>query len=187
MHRNRKYSAIPAKEPYDFSKTVLANVKGNGKKTQGVGKNPFSGLPYARNGVLPSQSVPMAHPFWEWHPWLDRVVSLANSGAWGVAIVGKLKFPHHAAPLGFLRALPAIKSCPGGCPSVGIHFFLPIMQLPRSPRHPSPSIIFGRMPIHGKCFPPLFPLPGTHPGHLQPLPYVSPVCMHLVIANIFYL
>ena len=34
-----------------------------------------------------------------------------NSGAWGVAIVGNFIFPHHAAPLGFLRVfLPSITS-----------------------------------------------------------------------------
>ena len=66
-------------------------------------------------------------------------------------------------------------------------FFPPNHGLSWPPRHPSPSIIFGKMPICGKCFPSLLPLPDTYPGHLQPLPYVSPVCMHLFIANTFYL
>ena len=93
--------------PYDFSKTIVKNVKENGEKTQGTGENPFWGFPYTCDGVLPSQSIPMAHPFWERHPWLDRVASLANSGAWGVSIVGKFIFSpsrgtpglHQGAPL----------------------------------------------------------------------------------------
>ena len=64
---------------------------------------------------------------------IDQLASPTNSGAWGVAIVGNSIFPHHAAPLGFLRALPPIKSILGGCPSVGNIFFLPITWLPLPP------------------------------------------------------
>ena len=27
--------------PYNFNKTIVANVKADGKKTQGIGENPF--------------------------------------------------------------------------------------------------------------------------------------------------
>ena len=30
-----------ASSPYDFSKTIVENVKENGEKTQGTGENPF--------------------------------------------------------------------------------------------------------------------------------------------------
>ena len=48
-----------------------------------------------------------------------------------------------------------------------------------------PRLPSGRMPIRGKCFPRLFLLPDTHSGHLRPLPYLSSLCMHLFIVNIF--
>ena len=120
-------------------------------------------------------------------PLINWLASPTNSGAWDVAIVGKfICYPSHSTP-GLPQGLPAIKSCLGGCPSMGIHLFLPITRLLWPPRHPFPSIIFGRMLVRGKCFPWLFPLLGTHPGHLRPLPLISPVCTHLFIANIFYL
>ena len=84
----------------------------------------------------------MAHPFWEQVPWLDQVVSLANSSTWGVAIMGKFIFPHSTAPLSFLRALPAIKSCLGGCLSMekaSLSYFL--FQVP-IPATYNPSLMY---------------------------------------------
>ena len=63
---------------------------------------------------------------------IDQLTSPTDSGAWGVAIVGNSIFPHHAEPLGFLRALPPTKSILGGCSSVG-NIFLPITWLPLPP------------------------------------------------------
>ena len=37
---------------------------------------------------------------------LTKIVLPTNFGAWGVAIVENFVFPHHAAPLCFLTALP---------------------------------------------------------------------------------
>ena len=62
------YKYLTCSSPYDFSRTIVENVKENGEKTQGVRGNPFWGLPYAGDGVLPSQSIPTAHPFWEQDP-----------------------------------------------------------------------------------------------------------------------
>ena len=64
---------------------------------------------------------------------INKLAPLTNSGAWGVAVMGNFIFPYHAAPLGFLRVLPPIKSFLGECPSMGNIFFLPIMWLPLPP------------------------------------------------------
>ena len=39
-----------------------------GKKLKEPGKTLSEGSTYARDGVLPSQSVPTTHPFWEQDP-----------------------------------------------------------------------------------------------------------------------
>ena len=101
--------SCPSSSPYDFSKTIVENVKENGEKTQGTGENPFWGLPYTCDGVLPSQSIPTANPFWEQHPWLDQVASLANSGAWGVAIMGKFIFSPSRGTLALINQVFKIR------------------------------------------------------------------------------
>ena len=173
--------------PYDSSKTIVASVKEMAKKLEGLEKTLSEGSHMLVMGFHPPRAFPRSIPFGNgslgligWYPWPILAPGVLQS--WENLFV-----PHHAAPLSFPRAIPAIKSCSGGCPFVGINFFFPITQLPWPPRNPSPSIIFGRMLISRKCFPRLFPLLGTHPGHLRPLPYVSPVCMHLFMADIFYL
>ena len=74
------------------------------------------------------------------------------------------------------EALPAIKSCLERCPSMRIHFFSRSRGFPG----PSPSIIYGRMPIREKCFPQLSLLPDTHPGHLRP-PLLCIPCIYAPI------
>ena len=133
--QNMWFTPLANSCPDNFSKTIVANVKGNGEKTQGVGENSCWGLPYAHDRVLPSQSTPMAHPFLEWHPWLDWVVSLADSGAWGVAIVGNFSFSPSPGTPRLPHDTPPHQIVLGGCRSMGTTFFLPIMQLPGIPSH----------------------------------------------------
>ena len=130
-------------------------------------------------GPTPPPSIPADHALCliGWHPRLILVPGVLRS--WETSF-----FPHHAAPLGFPRALPPIKSFLGGCPSVGILFFLPITWLSCLLGR-FPSIISGRMFIHGKCSPRLFPLPATYPGHFATPPLFVSSCMYLFIANIF--
>ena len=136
-------------------------------------------------GFYPSTALPQPIPFGNKTLWLDRVVSPTDPGAWGVPIVGNFIFlPSRGTP-GLPQGAPPHQLLSVGCPFVGILLFLLITWLIWPPGCPFQSITSGRMPFRGKCSPQLLPLPGTHPGHLRPLPYLPPVCMHLFIANIF--
>ena len=106
---------------------------------------------------------PTAHPFWEQHPWLDQVVSLVNSGAWGVDIVGKYIFsPSHGTP-GLPQGAPFDKILSERIPIHGNLSF----------PHAFPSIIPGRVPGHGK----------SSPGYFS---FQVPVC-HLFLFCMHYL
>ena len=107
-------------------------------------------------------------------PLIFWLTSLTNSGAWDVAIVGNSFVSHHVAPMSFLRALPAIKSCSGGCPSVRIHFFLPITGFPGLPGTPPHQLYLGRCLSVGNAslryFPFQIPIPATYnPSLMYPL------------------
>ena len=73
--------------PYDFSKTILGNVKGNGEKTKGLGKILSEGSPTLAMGFYPPRVFPRPIPSGNGTPGLIRWYSPTNSGTWGVAIV----------------------------------------------------------------------------------------------------
>ena len=49
--------------PYDNSKTIVANVKENGEKTQGIGKTLSEGSPMLLMGFYPSRASLQPTPF----------------------------------------------------------------------------------------------------------------------------
>ena len=157
------------------------------KKLKGLGGTLSEGFPHARDGVLPSRSIPMAHPFWEWHPWLDWVASLANSGAWDVVIVGKFIFSPSRGTPGLHQGAPLPSNPSWRIPIRGKPLFPPDHAAFLPPGCPFPSIISRRMFIRGKCSPRLFPFPATYPGRFATPPLFVPLCMHLFIANILNL
>ena len=98
---------------------------------------------------------------------------------------GKLHFSPITRHPWLPHGAPLRQILPGRMPIRGNLFFPPDHAASQASWRPFPPIISGRIPIRGKCSPRLFPLPGIHPGRLRLLPYVSPLCMHLLIANIF--
>ena len=127
------------------------------KKLKGLGKTLSEGSPMPHDGVLPSQSIPTAHPFWEWHPQLGQVASLANSGAWGVVIAGKFICSPSCSIPGLPQGAPCHQILFRRMPIHGNPFFLPDHTASLASQAPSPSIVSGRMLICGKCFPWIFP------------------------------
>ena len=172
--------------PYDFSKTIVENVKENGEKTQGVRENPFWGLPYARDGIVPSQSIPTTHPFWEQDPldWLSNIsnqfwyLGCCNHGKLHCSPSHRTPGPHQGAPL------------PSNPSWEDAHLWETSFSswscsLPCLPGVPSNQLFLGGCTSVGNA--PLgyfsFWLPIL--AALWPLPYLLPLCMHLFIVNIF--
>ena len=74
-----------------------------------LGKTPSAGLPYARDGVLPFNSVPTACPFWVGDP---LACSGGRSRARDVEIVGNTLSLASRGPLWLRRASPPINHFP---------------------------------------------------------------------------
>ena len=70
---------------------------------------------------------------------IKQLASLTKSGAWGVAIMGKVIFPSHSTPGLPWGTLP-YQILPGRMLICGNPFFLPITWLPIPPRCPFLSI-----------------------------------------------
>ena len=156
-----------------------------GKKLKEPGKTLSEGSPTLAMGFYPPRAFPRPIPFGNgtpgligWHPWPILAPGVLRS--WENSF-----FPHHAAPLGFIRALPSHQTLPGRIPIRGKPLFPPDHAAPLPPGCPFPSIISGRMLIRGKWSPRLFPLPATYLGRFATPPLFVPLCMHLFIANIF--
>ena len=71
---------------------------------KGSGKTLSEGSPTLAMGFYPPRVFPQPIPFGNG----TRVVSLANSGAWGVAIVGKLFFSPSRGTPGLPQGIPPI-------------------------------------------------------------------------------
>ena len=123
-----------------------------------LGKTPSTGLPYARDGVLPFNSIPMACPFWVGDP-LTR--SGGRSWARDVEIVGNSISLASRSPLWLCHASPPINRFPQDVHPWEFSFFSHHAAPPGLAGRPLPRITSGRMLIHGKHLP---PLPDDLPG-----------------------
>ena len=88
--------------PYNFSKTIVANVKADGEKTQGIGETLSEGSPMLAMEFYPPRAFPRPISFGNGIPgligWYPRpILALGELQSWENSF-----FTHHAAPLGFL-------------------------------------------------------------------------------------
>ena len=146
----------------------------------GWGKPFLRASPMLAMGFYPSRAFPRPIPFGNgtsglirWHPWPTPAPGVLRS--WENSF-----FPHHAAPLGFIRRSPPIKPFLGGCPSVGNLFFLPITRLSCLLGAPSHQLFLGGCSSVGNAPPGYSPFRLPILAALRPLPYLFLyVCTYL--------
>ena len=113
------------------------------------------------------------------------VASPTDSGARGVAIVGKLIFSPSRGTPGLHQGTPLPSNPSWEDSHPWETSFSSQSRGSPPPGCPFSSIISRRTLILGKCSPRLFPLPATYPGRFATPPLFVPLCVHLFIANIF--
>ena len=94
-----------------------------GKKLKEPGKTLSEGSPTLAMGFYPPRAFPRSIPFGNgtpgligWHPWPILVPGVLRS--WE-----NYYFPHHTAPLGFIRVLTSHQTLPGRIPICGKPLF----------------------------------------------------------------
>ena len=161
-------------------KLLLKMSRKMGKKLKELGKTLSEGSPTLAMGFYSPRAFPRPIPFGNgtpgligWHPWPILVPGVLQS--WENSF-----FPHHAAPLGFIRALPSHQTLPGRIPICGKPLFLPITRLPCLLGAPSHQLFPGGCSSVGNGPPGYSPFQLLILVALRPLPYLFLyVCTYL--------
>ena len=156
-------------------KLLLTMSRKMGKKLKEPGKTLSEGSPTLAMGFYSPRAFPRPIPFGNgtpgligWHPWPILAPGVLRS--WENSF-----FPHHAAPLGFIRALPSHKTLPGR---------IPIRGKPLFPSHSSPA---SQVPLPINYFQEDAHLWEMVPPAIPPSGYLSwPLCNPSLICSFMY-